>query len=101
MPAFRSSASAPCGPVRWCNFDRESALLEQNQYVDGELFGVGRDRIGLILLDEQVLGLEPFFVEIIGDRLVGVVQLVVGAVMDEFQGMALGRLADRNIAARR
>ena len=58
-------------------------------------------RIGHVLLDEHVLGFEPLVVEIIGDRLVGVVEIVIGAAMDEFERAAVGRLADGDVAVRR
>ena len=62
---------------------------------------IGGQRIGQVLLDEHVLGLEPSLIEIVGDRLVGIVQSVIRAAMDEFERMAFGRSADADFAMRR
>ena len=62
--------------------------LEYDIDVDDQLFGVGSGRIRHVFLDEHVLGLEPLVVEIIGDRLVSIVEVVIRAAMDEFERLA-------------
>src|SRR5882757_1504944 len=65
--------------------------------VDHELVLRRFQRIGDVFLDEGVLGFEFLVVEVIGDGLIGVVHIVVGAAMDEFQGLAVGRFADAHL----
>ena len=65
--------------------------------VDHELVLRRLQGIGEVLLDEGVLGFQLLVVEVIGDRLIGVVHVVVGAAMDEFQRLALGRFADAHV----
>src|SRR6478609_7743520 len=69
-----------------------SALLERNVNIDGELVFGSLERIGDIFLDEHVLCLELLVVEVIGDRFIGVVHVVVGATMGELQRLAFRRL---------
>ncbi len=57
-------------------------------------------RVGGVFLDEGVGRIEPLLVEIIGDRLVGVVHRVVGAAVSELERLAAGRLADGDVALR-
>src|SRR5271169_1361987 len=78
-----------------------AGLFDHDIDVNHKLAGLGLDRIGHIFLDEHVLGFELLVIEIIGDRLVGIVEVVIRAAMDEFQRRALRRLADKHIAMRR
>jgi L-ascorbate metabolism protein UlaG (beta-lactamase superfamily) len=107
-PEFRPSDSARCGPGRCgnrnCHCPRPRTirrLFDQDKDVDDQMVLVGGQGIGHILLDEHVLGFEPLLVEIVGDRLVGIVQSVIRAAMDEFERVAFRRGADGDVAARR
>src|SRR5262249_27082983 len=56
-----------------------SGGLDQDIDVDDELASLGLYRVGDIFLDEQILGLELLVVEVIGDGLVSIVEIVIRA----------------------
>src|SRR5271154_3327864 len=68
-------------------------LLEKNIDIGFEARVVWFCRIGKIFLDEAVLRFEAFFIEKSGDEIVGRINIVVGAAMQE-----LHRLAGRGLA---
>src|SRR3981189_2437797 len=70
------------------------SLLQRHIDVDHQLVFGGLQRVGDVFLDEGILGFELLVVEVIGDGLIGVVHIVVGAAMDKLQRLALGRFAD-------
>src|SRR3569623_472815 len=74
-----------------------NSLLQGDKDVDDELVFFGLERIGDVVLDEAVLGFHFLVVEIVGDGLVGVVHVVVGAAMDELQHLAFRRLCDAHV----
>src|SRR5712692_3352422 len=94
-----SSAPATKAAARVRSFiDLTSAASFQRHIdVDHQLVLRGFQRVGDVFLDEGVLGFEFLVVEMIGDGLIGVVHIVVGAAMDEFQGLAVGRFADAHV----
>src|SRR5882724_3900403 len=72
-------------------------LLQRHVDVDHQLVFRRLQGIGDVFLDEGVFGFELFVVEVIGDRLIGVVHVVVGAAMDELQRLAVGRFTDAHV----
>src|SRR5262245_22622005 len=67
--------------------------LQWHVDVDHQLILRGLQRIGGVFFDKGVLGLKFLVVEVVGDRLVGVVHVVVGAAVDELQRLAIRRIA--------
>src|SRR6202040_591593 len=69
-------------------------LLEKNIDIGFEARVAWFRRIGKIFLDEAVLRFEAFFIEKSSDEIVGRIDIVVGAAMQELHRLAGGRLAN-------
>src|SRR5712691_3291828 len=77
------------------------SLLKRHIDIDHDLSRLRRHRIGNILLDREVLGIDAFGVDIIADVLVSRIHRVKRSAIDELDRLAGARRPDLEILAGR